>query len=66
MLYYAVYDMTTGTGAKYLGTLKSSDRIDAQKQVTELLGLTEDQIMLQVTIEQWYTENPGHWHYQKN
>jgi len=66
MLYYAVYDMTTGTGAKYLGTVKASDRIDAQKQVTDLLGLTEDQIMLQVTIEQWYNENPEHWHSQKN
>ena len=66
MLYYAVYDMTTGMGAKYLGTVKASDRIDAQKQVTDLLGLTEDQIMLQVTIEQWYNENPEHWHSQKN
>ena len=54
MIYYGIWDMTTGTGAKYLGTVYAKDRIETAQIVEDVLGLTKDQIMIQVTIESWY------------
>ena len=58
MLYYSVYDMTTGTGAKYLGTVSAKDRKETEQIVKDVLGLTKDQTMLQVTIASWYKDKP--------
>ena len=58
MIYYGIWDMTTGTGAKYLGTVYAKDRIETAQIVKDVLGLTKDQIMLQVTIASWYKDKP--------
>lgn len=58
MLYYSVYNMTTGTGAKYLGTVLAKDRTDGERIVNEVLNLDKDSIMLQVTIVEWYKKQP--------
>lgn len=57
-LYYSVYDMTTGKGANYLGTLQASDRTEAHKIVNDVLGLNEDEILLMISIELWYNHKP--------
>ena len=58
MIYYGIWNMTTGTGAKYLGTVYAKDRIETAQIVKDVLGLTKDQIMLQVTIASWYKDKP--------
>jgi len=58
MLYYSVYDMTTGTGAKYLGTVLAKDRNDGARIVKEVLDKDKADIMLQVTIVEWYKKQP--------
>jgi len=58
MLYYSVYDMTTGTGAKYLGTVLAKDQNDGARIVKEVLDKDKADIMLQVTIVEWYKKQP--------
>ena len=62
-MHYAVYDKRTTTGYKHLGVVKvimpnSNPRDAAYQIVQDKLGLNEEDVWIQVSIEIQYKLNP--------